>query len=56
MPPTPAMAGRGATSASAVAPMRLQSVFFGALNAVYAREGEGLNRDNYNAPVGFIEE
>lgn len=33
-----------------------QSVFFGALNAVYARDGEGLSRENYNAPVGFIEE
>ncbi len=33
-----------------------QSVFFGALNAVYARDGQGLSRDNYNAPVGFIEE
>ncbi|WP_018148286.1 type II and III secretion system protein family protein [Henriciella marina] len=33
-----------------------QSVFFGALNSVYGRDGQGLSRENYNAPVGFIEE
>ena len=33
-----------------------QTIFFGKLNAVYGREGAGLSRDNYNAPVGFIEE
>lgn len=33
-----------------------QSIFFGALNSVYGRDGQGLSRENYNAPVGFIEE
>jgi pilus assembly protein CpaC len=33
-----------------------QTIFFGKLNAVYGRDGAGLTRDNYNAPVGFIEE
>ncbi len=33
-----------------------KSVFFGKLNAQYAEPGKGLSKDNYNAPVGFIEE
>ncbi|MBF34824.1 MAG: pilus assembly protein CpaC [Hyphomonadaceae bacterium] len=33
-----------------------QTIFFGALNAQYGRDGQGLSRENYNAPVGFIEE
>ncbi|MGB3624550.1 MAG: type II and III secretion system protein family protein [Henriciella sp.] len=33
-----------------------QTIFFGKLNAVYGKNGEGLSQDNYNAPVGFIEE
>ncbi|MEM5518793.1 type II and III secretion system protein family protein [Henriciella sp. AS95] len=33
-----------------------QTIFFGKLNAVYGKNGEGLTQDNYNAPVGFIEE
>lgn len=33
-----------------------QTIFFGKLNAMYAGDGEGLSKDNYNAPVGFIEE
>ncbi|WP_370372622.1 type II and III secretion system protein family protein [Henriciella pelagia] len=34
----------------------LQTIFFGKLNAVYGKNGKGLSQDNYNAPVGFIEE
>lgn len=34
----------------------LQTVFFGKLNATYGKDGEGLSKENYNAPVGFIEE
>ncbi|MEL6825670.1 MAG: type II and III secretion system protein family protein [Pseudomonadota bacterium] len=33
-----------------------QTIFFGKLNAQYADSGEGLSRENYSAPVGFIEE
>jgi pilus assembly protein CpaC len=33
-----------------------QTIFFGKLNAQYAAPGKGLNAENYNAPVGFIEE
>ena len=33
-----------------------RTIFFGKLNAVYGKDGKGLNADNYNAPVGFIEE
>ncbi|MEM1086921.1 MAG: type II and III secretion system protein family protein [Pseudomonadota bacterium] len=33
-----------------------QTIFFGKLNDMYAGDGEGLSKDNYNAPVGFIEE
>lgn len=33
-----------------------QTVFFGKLNAVYADGGKGISSENYNAPVGFIEE
>ncbi len=33
-----------------------RTIFFGKLNAVYGKNGEGLSTDNYNAPVGFIEE
>lgn len=33
-----------------------QSIFFGKLNAQYAEPGKGLSKDNYTAPVGFIEE
>ncbi|WP_084420308.1 type II and III secretion system protein family protein [Henriciella litoralis] len=33
-----------------------RTLFFGKLNAVYANRGDGLTPDNYNAPVGFIEE
>ena len=33
-----------------------KTIFFGKLNAVYGKDGEGLNSENYNAPVGFIEE
>lgn len=33
-----------------------QTIFFGKLNAQYAEAGEGLSKDNYSAPVGFIEE
>lgn len=33
-----------------------QTVFFGKLNAQYAGAGKGLSKDNYSAPVGFIEE
>ena len=34
-----------------------QTIFFGKLNAMYAKPGSaGLSSANYNAPVGFIEE
>ncbi len=33
-----------------------QTIFFGKLNAQYAESGEGLSKNNYSAPVGFIEE
>ena len=33
-----------------------KTIFFGKLNAQYADAGEGLSKDNYTAPVGFIEE
>lgn len=33
-----------------------QSIFFGKLNAQYAEPGKGLSKENYTAPVGFIEE
>jgi len=33
-----------------------QTIFFGKLNAQYADAGEGLSKENYSAPVGFIEE
>ncbi|MEO1642452.1 MAG: type II and III secretion system protein family protein, partial [Pseudomonadota bacterium] len=33
-----------------------QTIFFGKLNDMYAADGEGLSKENYNAPVGFIEE
>lgn len=33
-----------------------RTIFFGKLNAVYGKYGKGLTPDNYNAPVGFIEE
>ena len=33
-----------------------QTIFFGKLNAQYAEAGEGLSKENYSAPVGFIEE
>lgn len=33
-----------------------QTIFFGKLNAMYAEDGKGLTPENYNAPVGFIEE
>ena len=33
-----------------------QTIFFGKLNAMYGGNGAGLTPDNYNAPVGFIEE
>lgn len=33
-----------------------QTIFFGKLNAQYAEPGKGLSSENYNAPVGFIEE
>ncbi|WP_300375630.1 type II and III secretion system protein family protein [Henriciella sp.] len=33
-----------------------KTIFFGKLNAVYGRDGQELTADNYNAPVGFIEE
>jgi len=33
-----------------------KTVFFGKLNAQYADAGEGLTKENYTAPVGFIEE
>lgn len=33
-----------------------KTVFFGKLNAQYAEPGKGLSKENYSAPVGFIEE
>ena len=33
-----------------------KTIFFGKLNAQYAEPGKGLSKDNYSAPVGFIEE
>lgn len=33
-----------------------KTIFFGKLNAQYAEAGKGLSKDNYTAPVGFIEE
>lgn len=33
-----------------------RTIFFGKLNAMYAEDGKGLSPENYNAPVGFIEE
>ncbi len=33
-----------------------QTIFFGKLNAQYAEPGKGLSKENYTAPVGFIEE
>ncbi|MEM1390400.1 MAG: type II and III secretion system protein family protein [Pseudomonadota bacterium] len=39
-----------------VNPRDPQAIFFGKLNDVYAGDGDGLSKDNYNAPVGFIEE
>lgn len=33
-----------------------KTIFFGKLNAQYAEAGKGLSKDNYSAPVGFIEE
>lgn len=33
-----------------------KTIFFGKLNAVYGKDGRGLSAENYNAPVGFIEE
>lgn len=33
-----------------------QTIFFGKLNAQYAEAGKGLSKENYSAPVGFIEE
>ena len=33
-----------------------KTVFFGKLNAQYADSGKGLSKENYSAPVGFIEE
>ena len=33
-----------------------KTIFFGKLNAQYAEAGEGLSKENYSAPVGFIEE
>lgn len=33
-----------------------KTIFFGKLNAQYAEPGKGLSKDNYTAPVGFIEE
>lgn len=34
----------------------LQTTFFGKLNAQYAHGGKGLSSENYNAPVGFMDE
>ncbi|MEM7492505.1 MAG: type II and III secretion system protein family protein [Pseudomonadota bacterium] len=39
-----------------VNPRDPQTIFFGKLNDMYAGDGDGLSKDNYNAPVGFIEE
>ena len=33
-----------------------RTILFGKLNAMYGKDDNGLNADNYNAPVGFIEE
>ncbi|WP_084397512.1 type II and III secretion system protein family protein [Henriciella aquimarina] len=33
-----------------------KTIFFGKLNAMYGKDGKGLSKENYNAPVGFIEE
>ncbi|MEM7330269.1 MAG: type II and III secretion system protein family protein [Pseudomonadota bacterium] len=33
-----------------------KTIFFGKLNAQYADAGKGLTKENYSAPVGFIEE
>ena len=33
-----------------------KTIFFGKLNAQYAESGKGLSKENYTAPVGFIEE
>jgi len=33
-----------------------KTIFFGKLNAQYADAGKGLSKENYSAPVGFIEE
>lgn len=33
-----------------------KTIFFGKLNAQYAEPGKGLSKENYTAPVGFIEE
>lgn len=33
-----------------------KTIFFGKINAQYAEAGKGLSKDNYTAPVGFIEE
>jgi pilus assembly protein CpaC len=33
-----------------------KTIFFGKLNAQYAEPGKGLSKENYSAPVGFIEE
>ena len=33
-----------------------KTIFFGKLNAQYADAGRGLSKENYSAPVGFIEE
>ena len=33
-----------------------RTIFFGKVNAVYGKDGKGLTAENYNAPVGFIEE
>ena len=33
-----------------------KTILFGKLNALYAEPGKGISSDNYNAPVGFIEE
>ena len=32
------------------------TIFFGKLNAQYAETDQGLSKENYTAPVGFIEE
>ncbi len=33
-----------------------KTIFFGKLNAMYGEPGKGISSENYNAPVGFIEE